>query len=102
MKDRQVEADKPRSKTPDLVRKDKPQPTLDMGGPIGHAVRGREFVRQLQRDRTTENARAMEAKNFADKADAGPLASNEDVRGGKRGLLRPRFPKQKSNDERSR
>ena len=65
-------------------------------------MRRQGHSRNLQKDIDAENAKVKAVANFADKKAEHALASKQDVRSGKRGFLRPSFPKKKLDNERSR
>jgi hypothetical protein len=72
---------------PEAIRKDRPQPTLEMPGPLGDSVRQATFDRQLQKDR---EAAAQQGEAGAEE----PFeVTRGDVRDMKSGLLTGQFSK---------
>ena len=77
-------ADGPDDKTPDAIKKHRPQQNFDMKGPGGSAIRQAEAEKRVAKDH--ERAGGDRAAKYA-KMEKSSIASKENVRDGTRGNL---------------
>lgn len=77
-------ADTPNDKTPDAIKKHKPQKTFEMKGPMGSAIRSAEANKAVTKDRARFNSDRAAKHAKMEKA---KIASKEHVRDGERGRL---------------